>query len=50
MEKLINKAMQNPTPENKARVLAHNRKHPFASIFLPDNLQTILNQYAGEAA
>lgn len=50
MEKLIQAAMENPTPANKARVLAYEAKHSMAIIFLSREHVTILNQYRREAA
>ncbi len=51
MEKLLIATMKNPTPENKARLLAHNYKHPFAAMLsLSHDQQVILQQYVREAA
>ena len=49
MEKLLVTTMQNPTAENKKRLIAYDRKHPFAAIFLSAVQATILEQYKKEA-
>ena len=50
MEKLLDKYMQNPSNENRAKLLAHNERHAMASCLLPMNKQVILNQIIRENA
>lgn len=45
MEKLLNKAMQNPTAGNKSKVIAYANKHMMAECGLTPVQMAILNQY-----